>query len=63
MPEVGMHKHVGKKLEGLEGSALDIVQRKPIIQGREYKIGHQKNSNVDQQQIFNDRGDISKHVI
>lgn len=49
MPKVGMHKHVGKELEGLEVGTLDIVEGKPFVQEREHKIGHQKNSDVDQQ--------------
>jgi hypothetical protein len=49
MPKVGMHKHVGEKLEGLEVGTLNLVEGKPLVQGREHKGGHQKNSDVDQQ--------------
>jgi hypothetical protein len=49
MPKVGMHKHVREKLEGLEVGTLNIVEGKPLVQRREHKGGHQKNSDVDQQ--------------
>jgi hypothetical protein len=49
MPKVGMHKHVGEKLERLEIGALNIVKGKPLVQRREHKGGYQKNSDVDQQ--------------
>jgi hypothetical protein len=44
-----MHKHVGKKLEGLEPGTLDIIERKPFVESWKHKIGRQKNTNIDQQ--------------
>src|SRR5690606_11641755 len=63
MPKIGMHKHIGQKLKRPEISTLNVVQSKPFIEYRQDKTRHDKDSDVDQQEILYNWGYISKHVI